>query len=166
MYWSFVSSVFCRPQYSTSNFRAHFFSRISSTCSNHPPPLTPQQVSSPSLWLLEPAPPSWVPIIWKSCLLLAHWSLFAVYFSTVIQGISWLRHSLTQPCVGISPFARFLCVTLSPKSLPPPPCSAPGSHPPVSRLTPRLCSAPPTCLLEPEVHGFLICFPSLTQGFL
>lgn len=77
-----------------------------------------------------------------------------------------LAKTLAQPSLGVSPLAGFLFVTLSAKSLPPPPCSAPGSHPPVSHLTPRPCSVPPTCLLEPEVHRFLIDFPSLTQRFL
>lgn len=76
-----------------------------------------------------------------------------------------LAKTLAQPSVGVSPLAGFLFVTLSAKSLPPPPCSAPGSLLPVSHLTPRPCSVPPTCLLEPEVHRFLIYFPSLTQRF-
>lgn len=76
-----------------------------------------------------------------------------------------LAKTLAQPSVGVSPLAGFLFVTLSAKSLPPPPCSAPGSLLPVSHLTPRPCSVPPTCLLEPKVHRFLIYFPSLTQRF-
>lgn len=110
-YGSFVASGFCNTQYSTLNFKAHFVSYFSSTCSNHSPPLT----FSASILFVSLAPGA----CWD--LLCAHHverlflvgSLESACFSTMIQDISWLRH-LAPPTFGIFPLGRFLFVTLFP----------------------------------------------------